>query len=329
MRQTLAGSFDILSSALCQRSLEMRRDPTLSALIASGAAGSGTHKHFRSADDEARDSLLSDVGGSSNSTAIARDPRSLLGNIIGASKDLEKHRKRIHDIYYSGNLHAKLERPRPSLLDPVPGPSSSSQQPPRKSAAEASKDANANAKTKAKGESQRRPYTPPREDGEQGHGSRAAPIDVDNQPESDTSGIVSVVSEVKTGGGKASRRKAERRQDSVTPAGEEEDSKYAATAATASTSKKAKTSRSQASSRASTASFVPENSDEDSAEDMELPTIVESGGGSGKSAPRMHSTPASKVSAAAKRDYWASKSAAPVGESSSMFYEDYGGDESR
>ncbi|CAO1613525.1 unnamed protein product [Sympodiomycopsis kandeliae] len=116
VRSALSGAFDMLTSAVCLRGIEMARGGG-----SDRNRSSRTHHRF-DADEEddaaARAALL--AGPASRD----KDPQSLLGSIIGVSRDLIKSRKDLAALYDSGVLQ-RLCGKQPPGRDPSPGPSSS------------------------------------------------------------------------------------------------------------------------------------------------------------------------------------------------------------
>lgn len=128
IRSALSGAFDLLTSAVCQRGLELARGRGASIRGAAAAAAQQQHVRF-DPDEEARAALLSGSGSGSTSERSDRDPQSLLGSIIGVSRELTKARRDIASLFDGGTLHAKLGRSPPGM-SPSPGPSSSSKRRP-------------------------------------------------------------------------------------------------------------------------------------------------------------------------------------------------------
>ncbi|CAO1635717.1 unnamed protein product [Parajaminaea phylloscopi] len=129
VRSALSGAFDLLTSAVCKRGQEISRGNRRRRV-----QGKGSHLRFdagaqdSSGDDEdeedeeenARRALLRD---NEASLKAEKDPESLLGSIIGVSRELLKSRRDIANLYDSGVLQAKLGRS-PPARSPSPGPSS-------------------------------------------------------------------------------------------------------------------------------------------------------------------------------------------------------------
>lgn len=117
VRSALSGAFDLLTSAVCQRGIEMGRGGS-----GGGRGERGGHRRFDAEDEDedaaARNALLS------GHASKDKDPRSLLGSIIGVSRELLKARKDLLALYDSGVLQRLCGKPPPSR-NPSPGPSSS------------------------------------------------------------------------------------------------------------------------------------------------------------------------------------------------------------
>lgn len=122
VRSALSGAFDMLTSALCQRGMEMASGRRSAP---GHSAGSNLHTRFDDDPDEVARNAL--INGSTTTSGVhgglERDPRSLLGNIIGVSRELIKSRKDIDKLYNSGILQRLLGRSPPGQ-SPSPGPSS-------------------------------------------------------------------------------------------------------------------------------------------------------------------------------------------------------------
>lgn len=125
VRSALSGAFDILTGVVCQRGMELTRGR------GRGAGGRGSHLRFGGhSEDEDEDEGARRAIRDGRGAATDKDPRSLLGSIIGVSRDLVKSRRDIQQLYDSDVLQAKLGR-RPPKMSPSPGPSrTSSQRPP-------------------------------------------------------------------------------------------------------------------------------------------------------------------------------------------------------
>lgn len=106
VRQTYGGAFDIMTAVMCQRATS-KED-------ASRKRRKGNNGH-RDEDEEAREALLT----SARLGESDKDPDSLLGNIIGANREMIKARRDIDALWKSGTLQYLLGRS-PPPRDPVP-----------------------------------------------------------------------------------------------------------------------------------------------------------------------------------------------------------------
>lgn len=116
VRSALSGAFDMLTSTVCQRGIEIARGSSGGRSARPG----GGHHRFDDDDDDAaaRAALLA------GPQSREKDPRSLLGSIIGVSRELLKARRDLLALYDSGVLQRLCGKPPPGR-EPSPGPSSS------------------------------------------------------------------------------------------------------------------------------------------------------------------------------------------------------------
>ncbi|KDN45077.1 hypothetical protein K437DRAFT_274333 [Tilletiaria anomala UBC 951] len=118
VRQLFASTFDILTSACCKRAMDMRIDPTLQNLMPRS-----THTRYDE-DDLAREALISSAKGGDSGGLLRKDPRSLLGNVFGTSRSVQRSRAELLRLFQSGSMQRRLKQ-HPPGTGPLPGPSSS------------------------------------------------------------------------------------------------------------------------------------------------------------------------------------------------------------
>lgn len=125
VRTSLAGAFDILTTAVCERGFEMSRGRRSDGTAGRSGPGSNDTRHHRfeqDPDEAAREALLKSNTARNGAGGLEKDPQSLLGSIIGVSRELMKNRKDIEALYHSGILQ-KLLGKSPPRRSPSPGPS--------------------------------------------------------------------------------------------------------------------------------------------------------------------------------------------------------------
>jgi DNA polymerase sigma len=106
VRQALGGAFDILTAVMCERATYKEESARKKK--------KGINGH-RDEDEDARQALLNGaLMGESD-----KDPDSLLGNVIGANREMIKSRRDINALWESGTLQYLLGRS-PPPRDPLP-----------------------------------------------------------------------------------------------------------------------------------------------------------------------------------------------------------------
>lgn len=124
VRSALSGAFDLLTSAVCQRGQDLSREHLQRAKGCHLRFDAGKERDASDHEDEdARRELLA-----GSSAAVKKDAQSLLGSIVGVSRELMKSRRDVANLYDSGVLQAKLGRT-PPAQSPSPGPSSYARRP--------------------------------------------------------------------------------------------------------------------------------------------------------------------------------------------------------
>ncbi|KAL9932845.1 hypothetical protein V8E36_008100 [Tilletia maclaganii] len=127
VRSALAGAFDLLTSAIGERSTQLGGPsgtrPTADQIrqAAKQKSQTGNSRYENEEDNWAREMLMQDLD-----RAGAKDPMSLLGRLFGIKPSTIKHRKKIKRLWDSNDLQTKLGRPT-ARITPEPGPSSVSQ----------------------------------------------------------------------------------------------------------------------------------------------------------------------------------------------------------
>lgn len=106
VRSALGGAFDILQAALCQRANELyefrQRQRKLRV-----EQRQRTHTHFDP--DESNDRL--------HIISEAKNEESLLGSVLGVSREMIRRRSEIKSLYESGEVQQLLAEKRPALTD--------------------------------------------------------------------------------------------------------------------------------------------------------------------------------------------------------------------
>lgn len=118
IRQALGGAYDILTAALSQRANDMAKKRASDHWIDEDRQGKRADE-----DEEARAAILNGVR---NPVDPDKDPRSLLGALLGINRETLKARRELAQLWRSGSLQTRLGRPPPgSTPEPlsVPGPS--------------------------------------------------------------------------------------------------------------------------------------------------------------------------------------------------------------
>ncbi|CAD6884419.1 unnamed protein product [Tilletia controversa] len=121
VKSALAGGFDLISSAIGERSMQLG-GPSGTRQSAEQIRNAAKKKkgNSRYSDDEdewARQMLMAEMD-----NAGAKDPMSLLGKLFGIKPSTIKHRKKIKKLWDSNELQHKLGRPT-ARITPEPGPS--------------------------------------------------------------------------------------------------------------------------------------------------------------------------------------------------------------
>lgn len=111
VRQAFAGAYDILSAALSQRANEIKKR------IAAKHWDDGAKSIDE--DEEARAAILDNARNPSSSSSN-KDPRSLLGSVIGIPHDMFKSRRELEQLWQSGIMQNKLGRKPPAVGSPEP-----------------------------------------------------------------------------------------------------------------------------------------------------------------------------------------------------------------
>lgn len=96
VRSAIGGAFDILQAALCERANDIQGFRRRQRMLHHGMS-QRTHMHFG---DDAIDLSSTDN----------KEPESLLGSVLGVSREMAKRRREIKRLYESGSLLERLER---------------------------------------------------------------------------------------------------------------------------------------------------------------------------------------------------------------------------
>ncbi|KAJ1032673.1 hypothetical protein NDA16_000696 [Ustilago loliicola] len=320
VRSTLAGAFDILTAAICQQANEgiSGRYGAASNGAARNHTSRSKHRRFSvdsdsDSDAEARRALVRDStaeGGKDD-----KDPRSLLGTILGISNPVVRQRKEMEELYFSGSLQFKLGRPAPPSSPPPARPSSSQTERahPRAPGSAATASRAQASRGKSRGESGVVSISDAQSNPKRGEmpsfSIRGAATAAQNVPDA------------------ATKRKAKNVSD---PAGsednedeEEEDSRYSASRSTkgnaaASVNKRARKAQTEITqtdledlSQSAPSTFVSEEDTDDEVarndDQIQLPTL--SGTSSAKSSPKPSGSARglTRISSRTKNDFWTSK----------------------
>ena len=100
VRSALGGAFDILHAALCERSNDLHNFRRRQRLLYNRQMQS-THVHF---DADASDNRL-------HLTSQIKEPESLLGSVLGVSREMIRRRNEIKQLYDSEVLQKLLDIP--------------------------------------------------------------------------------------------------------------------------------------------------------------------------------------------------------------------------
>lgn len=316
VRSTLAGAFDILTAAICQQANKGISGRYGAASNRAARNDRAKHRRFSvdsdsDSDAEARRALVRDStakGGKND-----KDPRSLLGTILGISNPVVRQRKEMEELYFSGSLQFKLGRPAPPS-SPPPARSSYSQtdraQPRASASASLSSRTQSSSQTKSRGDSGIVSISDTQSKAKRGE-----------MPSFSIRGAAAATQNVRDA---ATKRRA---QNVPTPAESEDDeeeeySRYSASRSTKGNAaasgnkraRKAQTEITQADledlSQSAPSTFVSEDSDEEIArsdDQIQLPTLSDAS--SAKSSPKPSSSARgmTRISSRTKNHFWTSK----------------------
>lgn len=316
VRSTLAGAFDILTAAICQQANEGISGRYGAASNGAARNDRGKHRRFSvdsdsDSDAEARRALVRDStaeGGKDD-----KDPRSLLGTILGISNPVVRQRKEMEELYFSGSLQFKLGRPAPPSSPPPARsqPSQSERAQPRALDSAASSSRAQPTKGKSRGDSGVVSISDAQSNTKRGE-----------MPSFSIRGAAAAAQNVREAASKRKAQSTSAAADSDEEE-EEEDSRYSASRsakanAAASGNKRARklqTEITQAdledlSQSAPSTFFSEEDTDDEIARNddkIQLPTL--SGTSSAKSSPKPSGSARgmSRISSRTKNDFWTSK----------------------
>ncbi|WFD19091.1 polynucleotide adenylyltransferase [Malassezia caprae] len=99
VRSALGGAFDILHAALCERAGDIQNFRRRQRIL-NDRQSQSTHKFFHP--DDANNQL--------HITSDYKEPESLLGSILGASKEMTRRRNEIKSLFESGTLQKRLAK---------------------------------------------------------------------------------------------------------------------------------------------------------------------------------------------------------------------------
>ncbi|KAL4402691.1 poly(A) RNA polymerase [Malassezia pachydermatis] len=103
VRSALGGAYDILHAALCERANDLHNFRRRQRIM-HDRQQKNTHKHFDPNDEDDRLHIASEL----------KEPESLLGSVLGVSREMIKRRTEIKQLYDAGTLQQRLAELQPT-----------------------------------------------------------------------------------------------------------------------------------------------------------------------------------------------------------------------